>query len=214
MTGTWTFDEHIANDFDEIARTNIPHYEDVIQKSVAIATSAYPDKKARVIDVGSALGRTMECFIEAGFSDVHGVDNAPAMLARSRVQENLILSDTFPIGHGPFHVIVANWTLHFISDAARRAAYIRDMHRGLHENGVLVLTEKTASSPLVHEQYLNFKRAQGVPEHVIREKTAAIEGVLVSLPLSWYLETLHETGFTHVEVADAAWCFNTFVCRR
>lgn len=214
MSGKWTFNELVAKDFDEIARTNIPHYVDVISKSVALALDAYPKRNARVIDVGSALGRTMESFISAGFSDVHGVDNAPAMLANSRIQKNLVLSDSFPASHGPFDVVVANWTLHFITDAHERAAYIKDVFDNMNPGGIFVLTDKTLSTPKDHREYLNFKRRMGVSEEAIAAKTAAIEGVLVTLPVAWYHETLKRTGFGRVEIVDTAWCFNTFLCHR
>jgi len=208
--GDWKFDDSVAAGFDTIARTNIPHYEDVIDKCVMIAEAAFPDKtKARIIDVGSAKGHTLERFRKAGYENVFGVDSSAAMLAQSSVKENLIHSETFPKQHGPFDMVVANWTLHFIPERNR---YLRDIRDSLSENGILVLSEKMQSSDFVHARYHDFKRYMGVSEQDIAAKEAAIEGVLVPYPLEWYIDTLREHGFSHIEIIDAAWCFKTILC--
>lgn len=213
-SGTWKFDDDVARRFDEIARTNLPHYEVVIQKCLTVAQQAFPDKgNARIIDVGSALGHTMEVFLAAGYEHVYGVDYSKAMLAQSRVQENLIHSATFPKEKGPFDLVIANWTLHFITEEKKRTEYLRDIRESLSPSGILILSEKMASTPLVHNQYTVFKRNNGISDGAIAENTAAVKGVLVSYPLSWYVDALEKSGFTSIEAIDAEWCFNTFLCR-
>ena len=209
--GKWKFDDKVASQFDAIARTNIPNYESVLEKCVMIAKATFPDTEhARIIDVGSATGNTLQKFREAGYAQVFGVDSSKAMLARSRVKENLIHSETFPKKYGPFDLVLANWTLHFIKE---REAYLHDIYDSLTEKGILVLSERMKSSDIVYKQYHTFKRSMGLSEQEIREKEAAIEGVLVPYPIEWYFETLKEIGFKKVEVIDAAWCFNTMLSR-
>ncbi len=214
MTDRWEFDESVAKRFDEEARKHIPHYEEVIQASLSIALDVFPDKKARVLDVGSALGHTLEVFRAAGFEDVHGVDNSAAMLAHSRVRDNLILSDSFPSDAGMFDVVTANWTLHFIRDASLRALYIHDISKSLSAEGVFILTDKMEATQDEYDGYHNFKRTMGLSDTEINEKARALEGVLIPFPVQWYEEILSQTGFRSVEVIDSQWCFNTFVCRR
>lgn len=212
--GSWKFDKDVAKRFDAIAATNLPHYDEVIRKCVVLAEAAFPNKKkTRIIDVGSALGRTMEEFLKAGYTQVYGVDYSEAMLAKSRVRKNLILSATFPTDHGPFDLVVANWTLHFITDENKRKEYLRDIRESLFSTGMLILSEKMGSTPLVHDRYTEFKQSKGISDKAIAENTAAVKGVLVSYPLSWYVRTLEECGFKTVEALDAEWCFNTFLCR-
>ena len=207
--GNWEFNESTAGEFDEIAHKNIPHYEEVITKAVLITERLFPHKRARVIDVGSATGYTMERFLNAGFEDVHGVDNSESMLRQSRVQKNLIHSESFPKAHGPFHVVVANWTLHFVNE---REEYLTDIFDALHEDGILFLSDKMQSSDLVHDRYHDFKRSMGLTEEQIAIKAAAIEGVLIPYPLNWYIDTLHRIGFKTVEIIDASWCFKSLLC--
>lgn len=207
--GNWEFNGNTAEQFDEIAHKNIPHYAEVIAKAVLIAEQLFPLKNARVIDVGSATGYTMERFVNAGFRDVYGVDNSQPMLLQSRVQTNLIHSDAFPKSQGPFHIVVANWTLHFVNE---REEYLTDIFDALHEDGVLFLSDKMQSSDLVHDRYHDFKRSMGLTEEQIAKKAAAIEGVLIPYPLNWYIDTLHRIGFKTVEIVDASWCFKSLLC--
>lgn len=210
-TGTWAFDEDVALRFDREAHTHIPHYAEVIDKCLLIAKSAFPDPKAaRIIDVGSATGYMLKRLRDAGFTEVYGVDNSAAMLAKSRVQENLIHSESFPIEHGPFDFVIANWTLHFIRD---REAYLRSIRDSLNKGGILVISDKMDSTPFVHERYHDFKRSMDVTEEEIAAKAASIEGVLVPYPLEWYQSTLRSAGFSVIEIVDASWCFKTLLCK-
>ncbi|MHB1086744.1 MAG: class I SAM-dependent methyltransferase [Minisyncoccota bacterium] len=205
--GTWQFGEEVAARFDTEAHMHIPHYEEVIEKCVEIARTLPQD--ARIIDVGSATGYTLEKLREAGFGDVWGVDSSKAMLAHSRVKENLIESDVFPAHLGPFDLVLANWTLHFIED---RENYMRDIRSALKPGGTFIITDKMTSSSDVEAQYLDFKRARGLSEEAIAAKAAALEGVLTTRPSEWYVETLEKLGF-QPEVLDTSCGFTTILCR-
>ena len=122
--------------------------------TVSLTLTPNPEQ---VIDVGCATGHTMLALLRrAAFKAVHGVDSAPAMVARCRA--NLTAAghaavaarcvhelDTLPpllSLHTPLGAVLANWTLHFMS-AALREAYLRSVLHALAPGGVLVLTEKT-----------------------------------------------------------------------
>lgn len=205
--GTWQFGEEVAARFDTEAHMHIPHYEDVIEKCIEIAQTLPRD--ARIIDVGSATGYTLEKLRAAGFEDVWGVDSSKAMLARSRVKENLIESGVFPSHLGPFDLVLANWTLHFIED---REGYMRDIRSALKPGGIFILTDKMTSPPDVEAQYLNFKRANGLSEEAIAAKAAALEGILTTRPLEWYMQTLEKLDF-QPEILDTSCGFTTILCR-
>lgn len=208
MQGNWQFNDEVAARFETEARTHIPNYEAVVQKCVDLALKVFPDKSAKIIDVGSATGYTMERLLAAGFSEVYGVDNSKAMIERSRVKDRVIHANSFPKDKAPFDLVLANWTLHFIPE---REFYISDVKESLSDRGIFVLSDKMASSPFVHEQYHDFKRSMGVSEQEIARKEAAIKGVLEPRPLEWYLETLGKLGFRDVEVIDAPYCFATLI---
>lgn len=168
----------------------------------------YPNPK--IIDVGSAIGTTLQALHEAGFTRLYGVDSSADMLARSFDKATLIESERFPVGHGPFDAVIANWVLHFIED---RAAYLADIRQSLSPNGVLILTEKMAGSELANELYYDFKRSQGVSEEQIAEKKQRLQGVLTPYPLQWYLDTLDGLGFQHVDIVNANTVFVTLLAQ-
>lgn len=211
MNGGWQFDDAVADRFEREARSHIPNYESVVEKCIALAHGAFPEKRARIIDVGSATGYTLDRLKAAGFSDIHGVESSRAMYDRSRLKERVLLSETFPKAHGPFDMVLANWTLHFIGE---REAYLRDVYDGMSPDGMLVLTDKMLTSKLVHDRYHDFKRSQGVSDEEIRRKEESLVDVLVPHPIEWYAETLRGIGFRDIAVIDAHWCFATLVASK
>lgn len=209
IKGTWQFDEEVAARFETEARTHIPNYEAVVQKCVDLALDAFPDRaRAKIIDVGSAIGYTMERLNAAGFAEVYGVDNSKAMIEHSRLKERVFHSSEFPKEQAPFDMVLANWTLHFIRE---RESYIKDIRESLSKDGIFILTDKIISSPLIHEQYYDFKRSMGVSEEEIAKKEASLQGVLTTRPLEWYFDTLRAAGFRDVGVIDAPYCFATLI---
>lgn len=205
--GNWQFNEEVAARFEAEARGHIPNYEAVVQKCVDIALAKL-QPSAKIIDVGSATGYTMERLMAAGFTEVYGVDSSKAMIERSRLSQRVIHSQTFPTAHAPFDMVLANWTLHFVPE---RDAYIADIKSSLQSDGIFILTDKMSSSKFVHDQYHNFKRTNGVSEEEIARKEASIKGVLETRPLEWYFDTLQKVGFRDIEVIDAPYCFATLI---
>lgn len=132
------------------------------------------------------------------------------MLARSFDKATLIRSERFPIEHGPFDVVIANWVLHFIP---QREQYLRAIKDSLSQEGVLILTEKLAGSRLANELYYDFKRRNGMTEQQIEEKKQRLQGVLVPFPLRWYLDTLDSLGFKQVDVIHANTVFVTLLAQ-
>src|SRR6185312_7844975 len=108
--GNWQFNDEVAARFQTEARTHIPNYEAVVQKCVDIALSRLsPD--AKILDVGSAIGYTMDRLMAAGFTEVYGVDSSEAMIDRCRLPDRVAHSDSFPAERAPFDMVLANWTL-------------------------------------------------------------------------------------------------------
>lgn len=205
----WCFDESVATSFAKIAETSIPNYQRVIQKTIeVIRKRAYQNPK--IIDVGSAIGTTLERLYGSGFTNLYGVDNSRAMLDRSFNKAVLINSSTFPVEHGKFHVVIANWVLHFINN---RADYLKSIKASLTDDGILILSEKIESSAFAHSLYHDFKRNNGLTEEEISEKQKRLAGVLTTYPLAWYFDTLHDLGFRSVDVIDAHYAFVTLVAQ-
>lgn len=204
-SGEWKFDAQVAEAFDAIAQREIPDYLRVIELCIRIIRQD-PRAQPKIIDVGSATGETLRQLHQAGYRQLFGVDASADMLARSFSEATLIHSESFPETYGPFDYVLNNWTLHFIREPE---AYLAAIKRSLAPGGTLVLTNKVSCSERTHALYHNYKRSHGVNEQAIAKKQAQLQGVLVTQPLEWHLQLLHQLGFAQVEVVNAHTAFVT-----
>ena len=206
QTNAWVFDDTVAVRFQEEAVANIPSYNHVIDWCLDFANKNI-NKTDRVIDVGSALGFTIDKFINAGYTNVAGVDNSTAMIAHGLHSSLVINSNTFPIDE--YKLVLANWTLHFVKD---KAQYLQDIYDSLTPGGYLILSDKTTQSELVKNLYYDFKRQQGLSEEYIKEKEQKLVGVMHSVSAEWYLKQLRLTGFATSDIINSDRGFVTFLC--
>lgn len=204
---TWVFDDTVAERFQHEAETNIPSYHVVINKCLEFSNK-YLEKSDKIIDVGSALGYTMSKFINAGFTNIMGVDNSPAMINKSMYKHLVSHGDILPKHR--YKLVMMNWTLHFITD---KRSYLNNIYDSLEDSGYLILSDKCLQSEIVKDMYYDFKRKQGVSEEYIQKKEQNLIGVMKSVPIDWYLETLQKIGFT-VDVIHADLGFTTFLCKK
>ena len=202
----WTFDAEVATQFVGHARCHIPAYERVIDLSVRVARELC-DPRDRIAEIGCATGHTIQRLEAAGFRDIVGVDASRAMLEACTARHaRLVHSEKFPANHGPFRLVLCNWTLHFVPPD-ERGAYLHEVRNGLAGDGLLVLSEKTAQSPFNERLYHDFKRSRGVSEDEIAAKKRRLVGVLEALPLHWYLDALRTLGFE----SEVLWAEHGFV---
>ena len=206
MNNTWTFDDSVAVRFQLEAESHIPSYHTVIEKCINFAIKNL-QKTDLIIDVGSALGFTIKKFKDAGFTNIVGVENSPAMIARSLFPDLVIESSSLPANR--YKLILANWTLHFVND---KVAYLQNIYNCL-DDGYFILTDKTEQSDLVKNMYYDFKRSKGVSDQYIFEKEKQLQGIMVSKQISWYIKTLENIGF-QFEIIHADLGFVTFLCSK
>ena len=206
---TWQFNHDIAKVFVDHARQHIPNYDAVIDKCVSLAQDCVASNGA-IIDVGCATGETLRRLNRAGFTNLHGVESSLAMLDHcDPALAHYYHSDTFP--NKKFDAVFCNWTLHFIKD---KISYLSAIHSNLDDRGFLILSDKTSLDPVCIKKYHEWKRSQGVTEQQIRAKEQSVKDVMFINSPNWYLDTLQQAGFGHVEIIDANWCFTTFLCRK
>jgi 2-polyprenyl-3-methyl-5-hydroxy-6-metoxy-1,4-benzoquinol methylase len=201
----WKFDAEVAKRFQQEAATNIPDYERVIDLCIDIAKERC-DPHCHIVDVGSALGHTIEKFTDAGFINVSGIESSKAMIENSAFSSCVTLSETFPVDWNT-NFVMANWTLHFVNE---RKQYIQDVYTSLSLNGTFILTDKTPQSDAVKKLYYDFKRANGISDEYIYEKEEKLKGYMNLLPIDWYLDTLKEVGFTNIQIINSRYGFVTF----
>lgn len=205
---TWKFDDAVAASFREHARCHIPGYERVIDKSVMLCERTL-GSDAHVIDVGCAVGETLEKLHRCGFHNLAGVDSSQAMLDRIKPGiAQLHLNDRFPAVEQKYDAVLMNWTLHFIEDKHR---YLDDIYENTKPGGFLVLSDKTSLNPVYIDMYHRFKLAQGVSMADIQAKVASLVGSMHINDQQWYRSALMAAGFVDMTIIDADWCFTTFL---
>lgn len=208
---SWTFDQNVANRFQHEAQAHIPDYDRVIDLSMACVRQVFgPDLGIHIVDVGSALGHTMHRFITAGYQNVHGIDNSPAMIGSSLYPDRVFNSSQF-VGQDQWHVVLANWTLHFVQE---REQYLSNIFAGMKSGGLLIVTDKMDHSTELENLYHDFKRSNGVSEQIIHTKKESLQGVLTTQPLSWYMDVLNKLGFQQVQVINTRYMFSTLYARK
>jgi tRNA (cmo5U34)-methyltransferase len=205
----WKFDENVAMTFGEHAAKHIPDYHKVIGLSVDILDH-FCKKDSLIADIGCAVGLTLDQLRDRGFTNLVGVDSSEDMLKFCDPAHRLIHSEVLPVDI-KYDAILMNWTLHFISD---KIGYLRDVHNGLVDNGVFILTEKVSLSEVSQKFYYDYKRSQGVSEEEIIKKQQSLQGVMHINKLQWYLSELENLGFRDIEVINAHWAFATIFCRK
>lgn len=204
----WKFDKNVADRFETEAINNIPDYHRVIDMCVDIANQKGVSSEINVVDVGSALGFTVDRFINAGYPYTYGVESSVDMIEKSLHKDKIILSEKFPVM--PVEFVMANWTLHFVKE---RKQYIQDIYNNM-TGGVFILSEKTTQTKEVKELYYNFKIANGVSLDYIKQKEQLLQGFMDLYPVEWYMQTLTEVGFKNIQILNARYGFVTFYCEK
>lgn len=207
---TWKFDKTVADVFESHARKHIPHYDSVIDLSVSLCQQ-HARSKDHIVDFGCATGLTLKRLHQSGFSNLTGIDNSADMLDRcDPTMAKLVLSDGgWPLDTNPScRVIMANWTMHF---CPQKETILAGMYQSLEPGGIMIITDKTSQTNMALTQYHRWKHQQGVSHSEIQQKADSLKGVMHVQQVKWWLATLDQMGFCDVEIADAAWCFTTFV---
>ena len=204
----WEFDDSVAARFQNEARTNIPDYDRVINMCLSIAKKKL-NESSNIIDVGSALGHTIDVFTKAGFKNICGVDNSSSMIENSLYKEKIIQSEEFP--ENKYDMVLINWTLHFIEEKRK---YLEYVYKNMNDSGILIITDKTTQSGMVEDLYYDFKRSNGVSEEYIQNKKQKLIGYMKTMKADWYPYILNEIGFEDVQIINSRYGFVTFYCTK
>lgn len=203
---TWQFNEQVARIFKTHAVQHIPNYNQVIEQCVSICKKK--GTSAKIIDVGCAVGETLIQLHQAGFDNIHGVDNSQSMLDECPTDiATLYCSESLP--PGPYDIILMNWTLHFIKN---KESYLQDIYNNLNTSGIVIISEKTSLDPLAISFYHDYKRSNGVSNSDIEQKEIAVKDIMYIDELEWYQNTFKKLGFSNIHIINAHWCFTTFAC--
>lgn len=207
----FTFDERVAQVFPDMIRRSVPGYENLIAL-LGVFGGRYAQENTCIYDLGCSLGAatlSLRRHIECSGCRIIAVDNARAMVDRCRQNINadpsltpveLVCADIRDVSIENASMITLNLTLQFL-DPSDRLSMLKNIYRGLVDDGVLVLSEKIEfqegeRQSLFADLHHNFKRANGYSDLEISQKRQAIENVLVPDTAEQHIARFQAAGFS------------------
>jgi tRNA (cmo5U34)-methyltransferase len=214
VTEDFTFNEHVADVFDDMLDRSVPFYRNVITTTAdLIRHLARPG--SRVFDLGCSTGSTLlELARLLPDMNLHyiGIDNAPAMLDKARRKAAMYSKsgvmefrnqDITSADLEGADIILCNYTLQFIRPPLR-PDFVARLYKHLATGGLLFVSEKVISHhSLLNRKFIDiyhgFKREQGYSELEIAAKREALENVLVPFSIRENIMLFNQAGFSPVE---------------
>jgi tRNA (cmo5U34)-methyltransferase len=208
------FNAKVADVFDDMVSRSVPFYAE-IQRMCCELAADFATPGTRLYDIGCSTATTLLAMDARVDPSVRfaGVDNSADMLAKARQkideaktvrQIELICADLHDTFEGDnASVITMLLTLQFARPLYRERI-VRDLHRALNEQGVLILVEKltcedTTFNRLYIDHYYDHKRRMGYSDIEISKKREALENVLIPYRLEENTALLKSVGFRRVE---------------
>jgi tRNA (cmo5U34)-methyltransferase len=226
ITGDFSFNEQVAEVFDNMLSRSVPFYDEVID-SIAGLLRLQARPSSTVYDLGCSTGNTLLALSrrlpDLGLRFV-GMDNAPAMIDKARRKAKMfstssavrfMLGDITEAQLPGAGAVILNYTLQFISPPAR-PGFVHRICGALPEGGTLILSEKVLCADrhlnrLYSDMYHRFKRKQGYSELEIAAKREALENVLIPFSIEENRKLLTQAGFRSVETFFQWYNFASFV---
>lgn len=194
---------------------SVPMYQEC--QSLAIHWCAqFAQTNTAVYDLGCSTGQLLLKLAQSIDKNkaitLHGVDNSPAMLEKSRktLAESPIpcelseadLNQAISIQNAS--VVVMNYTLQFVLPE-NRVPLLKNIYKGLVPGGSLVLIEKIKSDvPELDRTFIDFhhqfKRDRGYSNLEISRKREALENVLIPWTVEENQDLIKEAGFPTVDL--------------
>jgi len=217
VTEDFTFNEQVAEVFDDMLDRSVPFYRTVISTTAALIRQFIPPKST-VVDLGCSTGSAL-LELARLLPDLDlcliGLDQAPAMLDKAQRkaemfckqiefrQQDITAPDLAEQIAGA-DVILCSYTMQFIRPLLRQD-FVTNLYQALSAGGLLFLNEKIiCSQSLLNRKFINiyheFKREQGYSELEIAAKREALENVLIPFTPEENLHLLRQSGFIWAEV--------------
>ncbi len=223
---TFEFNERVADVFDDMLDRSVPFYKQVIEMVAEILGRSLRADDT-VYDLGCSTGTTLMALakkLESKNLKFIGIDSSKAMLDKAlRKAEMFSMADRIDFIEIDITQaelsraggIILNYTLQFIKPSIR-LEFLKNIHNGLRNNGILILSEKVICQDKELDQqfldsYHRYKKRRGYSELEIANKREALENVLVPLTIQENYDLLVQAGFTRVETFFQWFNFVSFV---
>lgn len=210
----FTFNNNVANVFNDMVSRSVPFYHEIQRMITEIAADFAPKGKS-VYDLGCSTGTTLlnlDQVLDPSIKFV-GIDNSEDMLEKCRANFKAAeVKRPYDLTCGDLNqgvmmdnpsVVVMCLTLQFVRPLYREKL-VRSICEQLDDLGCLILVEKVLGEDsmfnrLFIKYYYEMKRRNHYSEMEISQKREALENVLIPYKLLENRELLLASGFRYVD---------------
>ena len=210
----WSFNEEVANVFDDMLARSIPGYENM-RDTVVKMISPVVTNGGHILDIGCSHGDMIAKIIKYFGSSLYvnyvGVDSSTAMVSRAR--KRFSDDERVTIIHADisdaemqrlrYDAVLSILTLQFIP-VENRQQILKQVYDSLSPNGCFILVEKVLGESWVGQEHLvsvyhQMKKDNGYSEEQVDLKRNSLQNVLVPLRTSENIRMLKSAGFSVVQ---------------
>lgn len=209
----FSFDEKTVSVFPDMINRSVPGYS-LMQSLTGLLAGERVTPGSRVYDLGCSLGASSLAVLNS--VDHHDyelilVDQSQPMISQARkllensqrrVPVKFLSADLREVEISDASLVILNLVLQFLP-LEMRDACIRNIYRGLLNDGVLLISEKirppTHSDQVIVDQlYRDFKKRSGYSDLEISQKRQALENVMRPESIEIHRQRLEKAGFSTV----------------
>lgn len=210
----WSFNEDVANVFDDMLGRSIPGYENM-RENVIRMIAPIISNGGHVLDIGCSHGEMIAKLIKELGSSMYvnyvGVDSSTAMVRKAR--KRFSDDERVTIVHADiadaevqrlrYDAVLSILTLQFIP-IEQRQEILKQVYDSLTPNGCFILVEKVLGESWIGQDHLvsvyhQMKKDNGYTDEQIEAKRKSLQNVLVPVRASENIRMLKSAGFSVVQ---------------
>ena len=210
----WSFNDDVANVFDDMLGRSIPGYENM-RDTVIRMISPIVTNGGHILDLGCSHGEMIAKLIKDLGSSMYvnyvGIDSSTAMVSKAR--KRFADDERVTIVHGNiadaemqrlrYDSILSILTMQFIP-IEHRQEILKQIYDALTANGCFILVEKVLGESSLGQEHLvsvyhQMKKDNGYSEEQVEAKRLSLQNVLVPLRASENIRMLKSAGFSVVQ---------------
>jgi tRNA (cmo5U34)-methyltransferase len=210
----WSFNEDVANVFDDMLTRSIPGYENM-RENVIKMISPVITNGGYILDLGCSHGEMIAKLIKDLGSSMYvnyvGVDSSTAMVSKARTR--FADDERVTIVHANiadaemqrlrYDTILSVLTMQFIP-IEHRQHILKQIYDALTPNGCFILVEKVLGESSSGQDHLvgvyhQMKKDNGYSDEQVEAKRVSLQNVLVPLRASENIRMLKSAGFSVVQ---------------
>ncbi len=212
--GNFQFNKQIAQNFDAHIRKSVPFYDE-IQRMVVEMSDWFVHKDSIIYDLGASTGETIKnlWYRHSAHKNPRfiGIDNSKFMLEMAKQKlrgiDNISLNcrdlnDDVELRDASLVLLL--YVLHFVRPD-KKQMLIQNIYNGLHDNGALLLVEKTTGNNVRFnemwiELYQDMKLRNGLTLEQIKTKSNSLRGLMQNYSQHKNIQLLERAGFKDIDV--------------